>query len=406
MNAESLQNEATLAMWMENAISMFLNDFTSSHDTMKEILIWILLFFLLDFTRQLLNKINSQILDNYLVSLLKLGKVGAWPKLKLFYFKAPPMFNDDLLKIMNLTNQTTSIHHHFLIEIYLRDILANVPILTNNITEADLVYVDYLATLDFFTMRQRNKSRCIFPELRKILKDNNIPDEKLLFFTAFPITLWACVRPANKSSFIGSIERRSDRPRDFVIPYHTHFDYYPIEKYRQENVIKNISVIMAGSLIVKRRMYADMMKKIPNSKVVAISRTSENIRDLILSIPRLYAKSTFCIIPAGDTPSSKRLYDGMSYDCIPIILSDNIVFPYDGTLMNWNEFSIKVPEANYNDIPRMLKKLPKERIMEYHKNLRINFEKLRFDNGVTNNNGVNSMFWDLYIRYFRNRNNN
>lgn len=333
----------------------------------------------------------------------KFGKIGDWPNLKLYYFKAPVMFNDNLLRIMNLTNHKTSIDHHFLIEIYLRDLLKRVPILTNNISEADLVYIEYFPSLDYLTFikGRRNRKSCLYPKLLELIRKNNIPDEKVLIFAAFPIIGNKCLNSSSKLTFIGSIEKRNDRPRDFIIPYHTHFDQYPIEKYREDKVKKDISLILAGSLISKRMMYIPMIKRVPNSKIVAIDRSKKSVHKLILSIPELYAKSTFCLVPAGDSPSSKRLYDGLSYDCIPIILSDDFILPFEGTVINWNEISIKVLESEYETIPAIISNFSVTKLTSYHQNIRHEFEKLRFDNGVSSNSGIGSIFWHLYIKYFR-----
>ena len=44
-----------------------------------------------------------------------------------------------------------------------------------------------------------------------------------------------------------------------------------------------------------------------------------------------FRASVFCPIPVGDSPSSKRMYDVMFYGCIPVILSDELVYAYSNT---------------------------------------------------------------------------
>ena len=34
-------------------------------------------------------------------------------------------------------------------------------------------------------------------------------------------------------------------------------------------------------------------------------------------------QSVFCLVPRGDTPSSRRLFDAVSAGCIPVIISDD-----------------------------------------------------------------------------------
>lgn len=49
--------------------------------------------------------------------------------------------------------------------------------------------------------------------------------------------------------------------------------------------------------------------------------------------------SKFCLHPAGDTPSSCRLFDAIVSHCVPVIVSDRIELPYESEL-DYKEFSI------------------------------------------------------------------
>lgn len=40
----------------------------------------------------------------------------------------------------------------------------------------------------------------------------------------------------------------------------------------------------------------------------------------------------FCLCPAGDTPSSARLFDAIVSGCIPVIVSDELELPFEGIL--------------------------------------------------------------------------
>ncbi|KAJ7949874.1 Exostosin family protein [Quillaja saponaria] len=43
-------------------------------------------------------------------------------------------------------------------------------------------------------------------------------------------------------------------------------------------------------------------------------------------------KAVFCLSPAGDTPSSARLFDAIVSGCIPVIVSDELELPFEGIL--------------------------------------------------------------------------
>ena len=47
-----------------------------------------------------------------------------------------------------------------------------------------------------------------------------------------------------------------------------------------------------------------------------------------------YRSSIFCPIPIGDSPSSKRQYDVMHFGCIPVILSDDLLYAFTNQVAN------------------------------------------------------------------------
>lgn len=49
----------------------------------------------------------------------------------------------------------------------------------------------------------------------------------------------------------------------------------------------------------------------------------------------------FCLHPAGDTPTSCRLFDAVASLCIPVIISDSIELPFEG-MLDYTEFSLFV----------------------------------------------------------------
>jgi hypothetical protein len=75
----------------------------------------------------------------------------------------------------------------------------------------------------------------------------------------------------------------------------------------------------------------------------------------------LLDESVFAFVPRGDVEFSYRLLEVMSFGCIPIILSDGWVLPFD-RLIKWNEIAICMPESMIADIPKVLARLSSERI--------------------------------------------
>ncbi|XP_062227491.1 probable arabinosyltransferase ARAD1 [Phragmites australis] len=55
--------------------------------------------------------------------------------------------------------------------------------------------------------------------------------------------------------------------------------------------------------------------------------------------------SEFCLHPAGDTPTSCRLFDAIASLCIPVIVSDEVELPFEG-MIDYTGFSIFVSVSN------------------------------------------------------------
>ncbi|KAI3817459.1 hypothetical protein L1987_11250 [Smallanthus sonchifolius] len=82
--------------------------------------------------------------------------------------------------------------------------------------------------------------------------------------------------------------------------------------------------------------------------------------------------SKYCLNPAGDTPSSNRLFDAIVSHCVPVIVSDRIELPFEDEL-DYNKFSIffSVEEAlTPGYMVQQLRKIPKEKWLEMWKRLK------------------------------------
>lgn len=75
----------------------------------------------------------------------------------------------------------------------------------------------------------------------------------------------------------------------------------------------------------------------------------------------LMEASIFAFIPRGDAEFSYRLLEAMSFGCIPIILADGLVLPFD-RIVPWEEFSLHMPESRISEIPGFLARMPAHRI--------------------------------------------
>lgn len=82
----------------------------------------------------------------------------------------------------------------------------------------------------------------------------------------------------------------------------------------------------------------------------------------------LMAQSIFAFIPRGDALFSYRLLEAMSFGCIPVVLSDGWVLPFDRTI-DWQSTALAVPEATIPGLALLLRNFPASRIANLQRNV-------------------------------------
>ena len=78
---------------------------------------------------------------------------------------------------------------------------------------------------------------------------------------------------------------------------------------------------------------------------------------------QLLEQSIFAFVPRGDCMFSYRLAEVLSFGCIPVILSDGWVLPFDRSLP-WDSFSLHFPEHEIPMLPAVLRAFPPARIQQ------------------------------------------
>jgi len=93
--------------------------------------------------------------------------------------------------------------------------------------------------------------------------------------------------------------------------------------------------------------------------------------------------SEFCLHPAGDTPTSCRLFDAIQSLCIPVIVSDNIELPFEG-MVDYSEFSVFVAVSDAlkpSWLVNHLKSFSKEQKARFRQNMARVQPIFVYDNG-------------------------
>lgn len=103
-----------------------------------------------------------------------------------------------------------------------------------------------------------------------------------------------------------------------------------------------------------------------------LSHLSHFFHLLLYQSSRGMRSSKFCLHPAGDTPSSCRLFDAIVSHCVPVIVSDQIELPFEDEI-DYTQFSLffsfkEALEPGY--MVNQLRKFPKERWIDMWKRLK------------------------------------
>lgn len=101
--------------------------------------------------------------------------------------------------------------------------------------------------------------------------------------------------------------------------------------------------------------------------------SSEAVSDVLGKIaPQDFmARCKFALCPAGYGRWTFRLGEALKNGAIPVVLSDDYVFPYN---IPWGDYVIRVPEADLLKVPEILSAIPASKIVSMQEAIRENAE--------------------------------
>ncbi len=82
----------------------------------------------------------------------------------------------------------------------------------------------------------------------------------------------------------------------------------------------------------------------------------------------LLAASSFAFVPRGDRAFSYRLLEVMSFGCIPVVLADGLVLPFD-RLIDWGACALHVPEAEAGTVVERIRAIPPDQVAAMRHNV-------------------------------------
>lgn len=88
----------------------------------------------------------------------------------------------------------------------------------------------------------------------------------------------------------------------------------------------------------------------------------------------LMKESTFCLTPRGRRLGSFRFLEAMSYGCVPVILSDGWVNPFE-ELINWSCATVQFEEKQLVLVPDTLRDIPRQSVTQMRGNAKFLYNK-------------------------------
>ncbi|KAJ8531358.1 hypothetical protein K7X08_026792 [Anisodus acutangulus] len=118
----------------------------------------------------------------------------------------------------------------------------------------------------------------------------------------------------------------------------------------------------AGSMhgYVRPILLKHWQNKDPNMKIFGLMRKTDYIRHM--------KSSKYCICARGYEVNSPRVVEAISYECVPVIISDNFVPPFLETL-NWESFAVFVQEKDIPNLKAILDSISLRRYLTLYNNV-------------------------------------
>lgn len=165
----------------------------------------------------------------------------------------------------------------------------------------------------------------------------------------------------------------SNLSKDVVAPY-----VHVVESFTDDNppdpfVARKTLLFFQGNTIRKDegKVRAKLAKILTGYDDVHYERSAPTTKSIKESTEGMRS-SKFCLHPAGDTPSSCRLFDAIVSHCVPVIVSDRVELPFEDEI-DYSEFSVffSMKEAGQPGyMIDQLRQIPKERWIEMWQRLK------------------------------------
>lgn len=121
--------------------------------------------------------------------------------------------------------------------------------------------------------------------------------------------------------------------KDVILPYVPNVDLCDSKCVSETQSKRSTLLFFRGRL--KRnaggKIRSSLVTELKNVEDIVIEEGTAGVEGKVAAQNGM-RKSLFCLNPAGDTPSSARLFDAIVSGCIPVIVSDELELPFEGIL--------------------------------------------------------------------------
>ncbi|CAL4973507.1 unnamed protein product [Urochloa decumbens] len=332
----------------------------------------------------------------------------AWPTpaagpLRVYVYEMPSKFTYDLLRLFrdsyretdNLTSNGSPVHR--LIEQHSIDYwlwadliapesqrLLKSVVRVQRQEEADIFYVPFFTTISYFLL-EKQECKALYREALKWVtdqpawqrsegRDHVIPVHHPWSFKSVRRFVKKAIWLLPDMDSTGNWYKPGQvyLEKDVILPYVPNVDLCDLKCVSETQSKRSILLFFRGRL--KRnaggKIRSKLVEELKGAEDIVIEEGSAGAQGKAAAQDGM-RKSLFCLSPAGDTPSSARLFDAIVSGCIPVIISDDLELPFEG-ILDYREIALFVSSGDAVQpgwLVKYLRRIDSKRIREMQSNL-------------------------------------
>ena len=340
------------------------------------------------------------------------------PPMKVFLYNLSLPFQTKVSKIQYINAIPAQLAHTTVFEYIAYKNIMNYPFRTLNGRDADLFFVPLFGALFNGHKDEGDIDEVILPQLKtygNFFERYGGVDHafiQMLFSQEnIPITV---EKQRHLASMITLGDLNFNYSRDFMRESWRNINFPLTSNIPQNDDVNGsekrpISAFFIGQIELSgfddvaapiRRGMALEMKTLPHSMVINAKRYDPLHSVYSYNFSRMMVNSDFCCVPHGDGPTTKRLFDTFRTLCIPIVLSDEIMFPFEDLFVDYSDIVIQIPAFEPNFIPLVMSLPTKKKKVEMRENMLRISHLLEQDFNYDVQPGDLMWGW-LWIHYFK-----